>query len=65
MNQAAKAAYWREQADKCLLLSRNIADPDAIAELRKLAGNYHTLAEWSERERGDGVERARMEPPLE
>lgn len=46
MPETSEADYFREQADRCIRLSKSIDDGDAIATLRNMAMEYQIKARW-------------------
>ena len=46
MPETSEADYFREQADRCIRLSKSIDDGEAIATLRNMAMEYQIKARW-------------------
>jgi hypothetical protein len=46
MVETSEADYFREQADRCIRLSKSIDDGEAIATLRNMAMEYQIKARW-------------------
>ena len=63
MEDAADAAYSREQAAKCLRLAANIHNPDVALTLRNMATHYEVVAKRLDDGAQDVVSAPAMPPP--
>lgn len=48
MNDKHNSAFWRGQAQKCVQVAREISDPQARAEMLRIAESYDRMAKLAD-----------------